>query len=70
MTEIVRIKPAGHNMVRNPDAGMRHIDPAGESVEMSMHWHRRLAAGEIEIVPEVSDVAEPAAVSAVVKEKK
>lgn len=66
MSEIVKIKPAGHNMVRNPDAGMRHLDPAGEPVEMNSHWHRRLAAGEIEIVkPEVA-----APVEAPVKEKK
>lgn len=50
MSKPVRIKPAGHNMVRNPDAQMRHLDPAGELVDMNSHWLRRLEAGEIEIV--------------------
>jgi hypothetical protein len=50
MSRIVKIKPAGHNMVRNPDAQMRHLDPAGEPVEMNAYWLRRLAAEEIEVV--------------------
>jgi hypothetical protein len=50
MTKIVRVKPAGHNMVRNPDAALRHVDPAGESVEWNAYWARRLEAKEIEIV--------------------
>lgn len=54
MTEIVRVKPAGHNMVRNPDAAMRHLDPAGEPVELNAYWHRRIEAGEVTLVKDTA----------------
>lgn len=47
MAEIIRVKPAGHNLVRNPDAAMRHLDPAGEPVEMSTYWRRRIKDGDV-----------------------
>jgi len=47
MSGTIKIKPAGHNMVRNPDAAMRHLDPAGETVELNTYWLRRLAAEEV-----------------------
>lgn len=47
MSGKIKIKPAGHNMVRNPDAGLRHLDPAGEVVELNSYWLRRLADSEV-----------------------
>jgi hypothetical protein len=52
MSGTIKIKPAGHNMVRNPDAGLRHLDPAGEVVELNTYWLRRLAAEEVVEVKE------------------
>ena len=52
MSTTVRIKPAGHNMVRNPDAAMRHLDPAGELVEMNSYWHRRITDGDVKVIDE------------------
>ena len=52
MSDQQRVKPAGKNLVRNPDAAMRHLDPAGETVVMSTYWRRLIKSGEIEKVPE------------------
>lgn len=57
MSEIVKIKPAGHRMVRNPDAGMMHLDPAGEHVEMNQYWHRRIVDGDVKVVDETPPAA-------------
>lgn len=70
MSTIVRVKPAGHNLVRNPDAAMRHLDPAGEPVELNKYWRDRIKDGDVKVLKD-SDVAvteTPAAESA--KEKK
>lgn len=45
--KIVRLKPAGQNLVRNPDAAMRHLDPAGEPVVMSKYWRDRVKDGDV-----------------------
>lgn len=47
MSEIIRIKPAGANLVRNPDAGMRHVRPEGERVQLSKYWRDRLRDGDV-----------------------
>lgn len=47
MSERVLLKPAGKNLVRNPDAGMRHLDPNGEPVELNKYWRRRLVEGDV-----------------------
>jgi len=47
MTEIQRLKPAGKNLVRNPDAGMRHLTAEGEPVEMNAYWRKRLTDGDV-----------------------
>lgn len=50
MSKIVRVKPAGHNLVRNPDAAMRHLDPAGEVIELNGYWRNRIKDGDVVIV--------------------
>lgn len=50
MTKPIRVKPAGRNLVRNPDAAMRHLDPAGELVESSTYWRNRIKDGDVEVV--------------------
>lgn len=37
--------PAEGTKVRKPDG--KHLDPAGEIVEMSSYWARRLASGDV-----------------------
>lgn len=39
------LQPAPGLKVRHPDG--RHLDPAGELIEMSAYWFRRLAAGDV-----------------------
>ena len=45
MPEIKILKPAGEAKVRRPDG--KHLATAGERVEMTSYWVRRLAAGEV-----------------------
>jgi len=45
MTELIKIKPAGKNLLRNPDT-MAHILPGGEHVERNSYWLRRIADGD------------------------
>lgn len=44
-TLTVRLKPAPDRRVRHPDG--RLLDPAGETVERSPYWRRRMTAGDV-----------------------
>lgn len=59
MSNIKNLIPADGIKVRKPDG--KHLDPAGESVEMSSYWLRRLAAGD---VAEKKNQAKPSASAA------
>jgi hypothetical protein len=47
MTERIRIKPAGANLVRNPDNGNRHLQSDGETLVITPYWRRRIADGDV-----------------------
>lgn len=49
MSEPVKIKPAGHNLVRNPDTG-GHLDKAGEPIVLNAYWRRRISDGDVVVV--------------------
>lgn len=65
MTEIatVRLRPAEGLTVRDP-LTRQPLDPAGEPRALDTHWRRRLADGDVEIVPadEPETAAAPEAV--------
>lgn len=51
MSEPVRIKPAGKNLVRNPDT-FGHLDKSGELVTLTPYWRRRIKDGDVKLVEE------------------
>lgn len=59
MIEHKTLRPVGGARVRRPDTG-RHLAPEGESVPMTTFWARRVAAGEVEEVPQAKAKAKPA----------
>lgn len=46
MSKPVVIKPAGRNLVRNPDTN-RHLDKTGEPIILNSYWRRRIADGDV-----------------------
>lgn len=40
------LKPANGLKVRHPNGG-RHLDPDGETIEITAYWIRRLGAGDV-----------------------
>lgn len=46
----IRVTPKTGDPVLHQD-GKRALDAAGETVDDSVHWRRREAEGEVEIVP-------------------
>lgn len=52
--QTIRLKPAGKNLVRNPDTG-GHLDKAGELVLPNQWWLRRLADGDVVEVKEAAE---------------
>ncbi len=51
MSDQVRIKPAGHNLVRNPDT-KQHLHKDGDHVVLDQYWRRRIKDGDVKIVDE------------------
>lgn len=49
MSEPVILKPAGKNLVRNPDTG-GHLQANGEPIVMNAYWHRRIKDGDVKAV--------------------
>lgn len=45
------LKPAGHNLVRNPDTG-GHLDKAGQLIVLNSYWTRRISDGDVKLVEE------------------
>jgi len=54
MSNQVRVKPAGHNLVRNPDT-KQHIGKDGETVVLDQYYRRRIKDGDLKIVEEEAD---------------
>ena len=46
MSDTVVLKPAGHNLVRNPDTG-GHIDKSGQPIVLNSYWRRRIKDGDV-----------------------
>lgn len=49
MTETVKLKPAGKNLVRNPDTG-GHLDSNGEMIVLTSYWRRRIKDNDVKVV--------------------
>lgn len=49
MSEPVMIKPAGHNLVRNPDTG-GHLGKDGQAIVLNAYWRRRISDGDVKLV--------------------
>jgi hypothetical protein len=49
MNEPVILKPAGKNLVRNPDTG-GHLSATGEPIVMTAYWRRRIKDGDVKEV--------------------
>lgn len=56
MSKTVMLKPAGHNLVRNPDTG-GHLDKAGQLIVLNSYWNRRISDGDVAVV-EAKDIKE------------
>lgn len=49
MSEIVKLKPAGKNLVRNPDTN-GHLDAGGEPIALTSYWRRRIKDGDVKVI--------------------
>lgn len=49
MSETVRIKPAGKNLLRNPD-GMGLIPSEGQTIVLNSYWRRRISDGDAVVI--------------------
>ena len=57
MSEPVVIKPAGKNLVRNPDTG-GHLGKDGENVVLTSYWRRRIKDGDVTVVKQPEQTKE------------
>lgn len=57
MSNIRKIKPVEGRLVRHPGDDNRALDPAGEAVEISSYWRRKMNAGDVVFVDEPTAVA-------------
>lgn len=48
---IVTVKPAEGRHVRNHQRGFAVLAADGEPVELDAVWHKRIAEGDVEVVP-------------------
>lgn len=51
MSEIVKLKPAGKNLVRNPDTN-GHLEVQGEPIALTSYWRRRIKDGDVKQIDE------------------
>lgn len=60
---IVTVKPAEGRHVRNHQRGFAVLAPDGEPVELDSEWRKRIADGDVIVVPGDGQASDPAPAS-------